>query len=57
VIERIDGGVNCDITVDVGDGKTLAAAITNISADSLPIAVGDHVCAFFKASHVILAAD
>jgi molybdate transport system regulatory protein len=57
VIERIDGGVNCDITVDVGGGKTLAAAITTISADSLPISVGDRVCAFFKASHVILAAD
>jgi len=57
VVQRIDGGVNCEIILDIGDGKTLTAVITRESADELPLAVGDRACALFKASHVILAVD
>lgn len=57
VIERHDGGVNSEITMDIGEGKTLTAVITRDSADSLPLTVNDHACALFKASHVILAVD
>lgn len=57
VVERIDGGVNSEIILDIGDGKTLTAVITRESAEELPLVVGDRACALFKASHVILAVD
>ncbi|HVI51468.1 MAG TPA: TOBE domain-containing protein [Candidatus Sulfotelmatobacter sp.] len=57
VVERIDGGVNSEIILDIGDGKTLTAVITRESAEELPLTVGDRACALFKASHVILAVD
>ncbi len=57
VIERIDGGVNSEIVLDIGNGKTLTAVITKESAEELPLTVGDRACALFKASHVILAVD
>ncbi|HIJ37782.1 MAG TPA: TOBE domain-containing protein [Rhodospirillaceae bacterium] len=57
VVERVDGGVNSEIVLDIGSGKTLTAVITKDSADELPLAKGDQACALFKASHVILAVD
>jgi molybdate transport system regulatory protein len=57
VVERSDGGVNSEIILDIGGGKSLTAVITRESADELPLAVGDRACAMFKASHVILAVD
>lgn len=57
VLERIDGGVNSEIVLDIGDGKTLTAVITKESAEELPLSIGDRACALFKASHVILAVD
>lgn len=57
VVERIDGEVSCEIVSDIGGGKTLSAVVTKESADELPLRIGDRVCAFFKASHVILAVD
>jgi molybdate transport system regulatory protein len=57
VVDRIDGGVNSEIVLDIGAGKTLTAVITKESADELPLVVGDRACALFKASHVILAVD
>ncbi len=57
-IEKIDkGAVNSDITVDLGDGKSISAVITNNSVAELALNKGDVVCAFFKASSVILMAD
>lgn len=57
VVERIDGGVNSEIVLDIGDGKTLTSVITRESAEELPLLIGDRACALFKASHVILAVD
>jgi molybdate transport system regulatory protein len=57
VVERIDGGVNSEIVLDIGEGKTLTSVVTRESAVELPLNVGDRVCALFKASHVILAVD
>lgn len=57
VVERRDGSVNSEITLDIGNGKTLTATITRDSADELPLNLGDRACALFKASHVILAVD
>lgn len=57
VTHREDGAVNCEVVLDIGGGKTLAATITVESAKALEIAPGDTVTALIKAPHVILAVD
>ena len=58
VVRRIArGAVNSDVTVDIGEHKSINAVITNDSVDELELAEGDEVCAFFKASSVILLAE
>ena len=51
------GSINDEVTLDIGDGKTLAAVITRGSTDILDFKVGDKACALIKASHVILGVD
>ncbi|MEX2469398.1 MAG: TOBE domain-containing protein [Pseudohongiellaceae bacterium] len=48
------GEVNSEVILDLGDGKTLCAVITNASAKSLGLKKGMTACALFKASSVIL---
>ncbi|MBT8145585.1 MAG: TOBE domain-containing protein [Gammaproteobacteria bacterium] len=48
------GAVNTDVSLDIGDDKTLNAVITNMSAKRMGIAEGQDITAFFKASSVIL---
>ncbi len=55
IVAREDTTVNSEIILDLGDGKTITAIVTRGSADSLPLEIGDRVCALIKASHVILA--
>jgi len=55
VLARVDGGVNTEITVDIGEGKTLTSVITRHSAEALALGVGTAVVALFDAAHVILA--
>ena len=55
VLARVDGGVNSEITVDIGDGKTLTSVITCHSAEALGLREGTAVTALFDAAHVILA--
>jgi len=57
VLERIDGGVNSEIVVDLGGGKSLTAIITRSGADEMGLHPGAPVCAFFNTSQVILAVD
>jgi molybdate transport system regulatory protein len=58
VITRIEvGAVNDEVTLDVGQGKTVTATITRGSGESLGLKVGDRAQALIKASHVILAVD
>ncbi len=55
-ITRIEkGAVNSDISIDLGEGLSIAAIITNMSVESMELAVGDRCCALIKASHVLLA--
>lgn len=57
-ISRIErGAVNCDVTLDMGAGKSIAAIITKESLEQLGLNEGDKACALFKASSVILMAD
>src|SRR4030095_8908768 len=43
VVQREDGAVNSEITLDIGGGKTLVATITVESANALQLRVGDMV--------------
>ena len=54
-IARIEHGkVNADVTIELGKNKTLNAVVTSSSIERLELAAGAQVCAFFKASSVIL---
>lgn len=57
VAHREDGPVSTEITLDIGDGRSLAAVVTRDAADEMALKPGDPAVAFFKASHVILAVD
>jgi molybdate transport system regulatory protein len=49
------GPVNSQVTLQLADGKTVTAVITDESVDNLGLAEGCRACAVFKASSVILA--
>jgi len=51
------GAVNSDVIIDLGEGKSISAVITNDSVEALSLSVSDPVCALFKASSIILMAD
>ena len=48
------GEVNSEVVLDLGEGKTLCAVITNPSVRELKLKKGAAACALFKASSVIL---
>ncbi len=54
VTEIIDGIVNCELKLNVGD-NSVAAVITEDAVKDLEISVGDIVYAFIKANSIILA--
>jgi molybdate transport system regulatory protein len=54
IAKIIDGPVNAEVTVDLGEGTSISAVITHESAADLGFKVGNHACALFKASSVIL---
>lgn len=57
VIERIDGEVNSEVTLELDGGKTLTGTLTHASADALKLSVGARALALIKASHVILVVE
>jgi len=57
VVSRVDGGIDSEITLDIGNGKTIDAVITQDGADEVKAKEGAEVFAIFKTSHVILAVD
>lgn len=50
------GAVNTELVIDIGGGATIAAIVTQSSAQALGLEVGREATAFFKASSVILGA-
>jgi len=54
VSKVISGEVNSEVTLDLGDGKTVCAVVTNPSVAELGLAAGVAASALFKASSVIL---
>ncbi|GGX48867.1 TOBE domain-containing protein [Saccharospirillum salsuginis] len=57
IVRVVRGAVNSEVTLDLGDGKTVCAVITNISVEELDLEVGQAASAIFKASSVILLKD
>lgn len=57
VSKIVQGEVNSEVTLDLGDGKTLCAVVTNPSVTELGLARGKTASALFKASSVILMRD
>ena len=54
VSRLIPGAVNTEVVIDLPEGASVAAIITNESAKNLDLAAGKTVSALFKASSVIL---
>ena len=50
------GAVNTEVVLDIGGGATVAAVVTQTSAQALGLKVGGSATALFKASSVILGA-
>jgi molybdate transport system regulatory protein len=55
VSEVISGAVNSEVDIELADGETIAATVTNYSAEALGLRKGQQATAVFKASAVILA--
>ncbi|WP_160153688.1 TOBE domain-containing protein [Microbulbifer sp. ALW1] len=57
-VRRIEqGAVNSDVSLALGNGKTIGAIITNESVKELALAEGDEASALFKSSSVILMVE
>jgi molybdate transport system regulatory protein len=57
VVQVEEGGVNCEVVLELAPGKTLTATVTRESVQALDLQVGDKATALIKASHVILAVE
>ena len=57
VKQIVDGAVNCEVTVALGDGQEVVSVITKSAVERLKLKVGAPVCAIVKASSVMLGAD
>ncbi len=53
----VHGPVNAEVSVSLEGGSVLTAIVTEESAKTLKLEIGDHVCALVKASSVILGLD
>jgi molybdate transport system regulatory protein len=57
VLRHDEGAVSDEVSLDLGEGKTITATITRESGARLSFAPGQRAQALVKASHVILAVD
>lgn len=57
VVEVTKGATTSHIRIDVGNGATVTASITNEAVDELGLAVGQDAYAVVKASDVMVAVD
>ena len=54
VVKLTLGAVMAEVTIDVGDGKTIVAAITRASAEQLDLKEGSEVIAVIKSTDVMI---
>ena len=57
VLSVEEGSVNSEVTLDLGEGKTLAIIITKQSAETLDAKTGDRMRALIKAPQIILGVE
>ena len=57
VVKIVPGAVNTEVTLRLSGENTISAIITNESAGYLGFTEGDHACAVFQASSVILGVE
>lgn len=57
VAKVTEGAVNAEVALKLAGGSMLTAIITNESVHSLGLKAGEHACAAFKASSVILGVE
>lgn len=57
VAQIVPGAVNTEISLGLAGENTISAIITNESAAYLALTEGDHACALFQASSVILGVE
>jgi molybdate transport system regulatory protein len=53
----VEGAVNSEVEMKLPGGSILTAVITNESTHALDLTQGEHVCAAFKASSVIIGVE
>lgn len=57
ISKLIEGPVSTEVDVEIGGGNVISAIITHGSSEKLSLKEGDHACALFKASSVILGVN
>jgi molybdopterin-binding protein len=57
VVEVEKGQTTAHVRLDIGDGKTITASITNQTVDELGLRSGQQAYAVIKASNVMIAVD
>jgi molybdate transport system regulatory protein len=57
VARVVEGAVNSEVEIKLPGGSLLTAVITNESTHALGLKAGEHVCAAFKASSVIIGVE
>ncbi|NTV01763.1 MAG: TOBE domain-containing protein [Chlorobiaceae bacterium] len=53
----IDGPVSSEVDIEIGGGNIISAVITHTSRERLELSEGEHACALFKASSVIIGVN
>ena len=54
ISKLIEGPVSTEVDVEIGGGNVISAVITHGSSEKMSLKEGDHACAAFKASSVII---
>jgi molybdate transport system regulatory protein len=57
VSKVIEGPVSTEVDIEIGGGNSVSAIITRVSSEKLGLKAGEHACAMFKASSVILGVN
>ncbi|HEY3309972.1 MAG TPA: TOBE domain-containing protein [Desulfuromonadaceae bacterium] len=57
ITKLAQGAVNTEVALKLAGGSALTAIITNESTKALELKEGEHACAAFKASSVIIATE
>ncbi len=57
ISKLIEGPVSTEVDVEIGGGNVISAVITHGSSERMALKEGDHACAIFKASSVIIGVN